>query len=209
MIINSQSRSFLLHYPYQLVFGTDCSPRLLPHTLLNDLVSIPQEPDIPEYIGHASLNTKRLAQSLKSVSAAPKKYPTPETPKYSPQKPGKLHGNFVGPYSVQKILSASSVLILNLVSHSSLKTSVHLIKPCHSHLPPAILDAYVAADSSETFLDAILKISNNTATILWSDGTTTKQTVSSVKNTSAYSRCLKLSDPPASKKRGRKKKRQC
>ncbi|KAL0226588.1 hypothetical protein P9112_013912 [Eukaryota sp. TZLM1-RC] len=191
-------RSSLHHSTYQLIFGTDCSPGLLPHTLLNDLGSVPQEPDVPDYLRH--------------------KDPAPDTRKYSPQvngrvfvlreKPDNLHGHYVGPYPVQKILSPSSVLVLNPVTRSSLKTSVHLVKPCYSSLLPAMLDAYVAADSGETFLVAILDISSNTATILSSDGTTTKQPVFSIKNTSAYSRYLKLSDPPAPKKRGRKKKRQ-
>ncbi|KAL0214719.1 hypothetical protein P9112_006903 [Eukaryota sp. TZLM1-RC] len=190
MIINSQPRSSLRHSPYQLIFGTDCSPLI-----------------------------ERLTQSWKSISAAPKNDPVPNTLKYSPQvndrvfvlreKPDKLHGHYVGPYTVQKILSPSSILVLNPVTRSSLKTSLHLIKPCYSSLPPAVLNAYAAADSGEPFLDAILDISSNLATVLWSDGTTTKQPVSSIKNTSTYSHYVKLSDPPAPKQRKRKKKRQC
>ncbi|KAL0218767.1 hypothetical protein P9112_004420 [Eukaryota sp. TZLM1-RC] len=113
------------------------------------------------------------------------------------------------PYIIEEILSSSSVLVFNPVTRSKLKTSTHLIKPCYSSLPQSVLDAYAAADSGETFLDAILDISQEIATILWSDGTTTKQPVSSVTNTSAYSRYVKLLDPPAPKKRGRRKKRQC
>ncbi|KAL0226215.1 hypothetical protein P9112_013539 [Eukaryota sp. TZLM1-RC] len=124
------------------------------------------------------------------------------------EKPDKLHGHFVGPYVVLKVLSSSSLLVQNPVSGSSLKTATHLVKPCLSSLPPEILDAYVAADSGELILDAIMDITDESATVLWSDGTTTVQPVSSIRNTAAYSSYIKLAaDPP--KSRRKRKRKQC
>ncbi|KAL0208768.1 hypothetical protein P9112_011355 [Eukaryota sp. TZLM1-RC] len=140
------------------------------------------------FIEHLHKLTEKLISSWEAVgqSLDQSTIDMPE-PSYRPQwndrvfvlrqNPDKLHGHYVGPYTVQKILSSSSILVLNPVTRSSLKTSVHLIKPCYSSLPPAVLDAYAAADSGEAFLDAILDISSNLATVLWSDGTTTKQPV--------------------------------
>ncbi|KAL0206885.1 hypothetical protein P9112_012596 [Eukaryota sp. TZLM1-RC] len=115
------------------------------------------------------------------------------------EKPDKLHGHFVGPYVVLKVLLPSSLLVQNPVSGSSFKTASHLVKPCLSSLPPEILDAYAAADSGELMLDAIIDITDESATVLWSDGTTTVQPVSSIQNTAAYFRYIKLAaDPPKS-----------
>ncbi|KAL0213676.1 hypothetical protein P9112_005860 [Eukaryota sp. TZLM1-RC] len=220
MVLNSEERKALNASPYSLIFGSDTSPRLLPNQLLTSFASHSLPADKPEFIEHLHKLTEKLVSSWEAVgqSLDQSTVDMPE-PSYRPQvndrvfvlreKPDKLHGHYVGPYTVQKILSPSSILVLNPVTRSSLKTSVHLIKPCYSSLPPAVLDAYAAADSGEAFLDAILDISSNLATVLWSDGTTTKQPVSSVKNTSAYSRYVKLSDPPAKKQRKRRKKRQC
>ncbi|KAL0215521.1 hypothetical protein P9112_007705 [Eukaryota sp. TZLM1-RC] len=220
MVLNSQERKALNASPYSLIFGSDTSPHLLPNQLLTSFASYSLPADKPEFIEHLHKLSEKLISSWEAVgqSLDQSTVDMPE-PSYRPQvddrvfvlceKPDKLHGHYVGPYTVQKILSSSSILVLNPVTRSSLKTSVHLIKPCYSSLSPAVLDAYAAADSGEAFLDAILDISSDLATVLWSDGTTTKQPVSSIKNTSAYSRYVKLSDPPAKKQRKRKKKRQC
>ncbi|KAL0210011.1 hypothetical protein P9112_010095 [Eukaryota sp. TZLM1-RC] len=119
--------------------------------------------------------------------------------------PYKLHGHFVGPYVVLRILSSSSLLVRNPVSGSTLKTAIHLVKPCLSSLPPEILNTCVAADPGELILDAIVDISADSATVLWSDGTTTAQPVDSIRNTAAYSRYIKLSP----KTHRRRKTRQC
>ncbi|KAL0208766.1 hypothetical protein P9112_011353 [Eukaryota sp. TZLM1-RC] len=188
MVLNSQERKALNASPYSLIFGSDTSPRLLPNQLLTSFASHSLPADKPEFIEHLHKLTEKLISSWEAVgqSLDQSTIDMPE-PSYRPQvndrvfvlrqKPDKLHGHYVGPYTVQKILSSSSILVLNPVTRSSLKTSVHFIKPCYSSLPPAVLDAYAAADSGEAFLDAILDISSNLATVLWSDGTTTKQPV--------------------------------
>ncbi|KAL0220028.1 hypothetical protein P9112_005681 [Eukaryota sp. TZLM1-RC] len=219
MGLNSQERKALNSSPYPLIFGSDTSPRLLPNQLLNSLSSHPLPADKPEFIEHLVTLTKKLSVSWDAViqSSAPPPVDLPEPP-YIPQvndrvfvlreKPDKLHGHFVGPYTVLKVLSSSSLLVQNPVSGSPLKTAIHLVKPCLSSLPPEILNAYVAADSGELILDAIIDISDDSATVLWSDGTTTVQPVSSIRNTAAYSRYTKLAaDPP--KPRRRRKRRQC
>ncbi|KAL0227890.1 hypothetical protein RCL1_004033 [Eukaryota sp. TZLM3-RCL] len=137
-------------------------------------------------------------------------------PKYDPkpndrifvlrEKPSKLHGHYVGPYIVQRKLTDSSLLVLNPDTRSTIKTSIQLIKPCHSTLPDPILNQYAAADAGELFIDALLDIAEDIATVLWSDGTTTQQPVDTVKNTNAYQRYIKLNEETPLKKRGRKKK---
>ncbi|KAL0214288.1 hypothetical protein P9112_006472 [Eukaryota sp. TZLM1-RC] len=219
MVLNSQERKALNASPYSLIFGSDTSPRLLPNQLLTSFASHPLPADKPEFIEHLVTLTKKLLASWDAVtqSSAPPPADIPEPP-YIPQvndrvfvlreKPDKLHGHFVGPYIVLKVLSSSSLLVQNPVSGSSLKTATHLVKPCLSSLPPEILNAYVAADSGELILDAIIDISDDSATVLWSDGTTTVQPVSSIRNTAAYSRYSKLAaDPP--KSRRKRKRRQC
>ncbi|KAL0210000.1 hypothetical protein P9112_010084 [Eukaryota sp. TZLM1-RC] len=89
------------------------------------------------------------------------------------------------PYAVLRILSSSSLLVRNPVSGSTFKTAIHLVKPCLSSLPPEILNAYVAADPGELILDVNVDISADSATVLWSDGTTTVQPVDSTRNTAA------------------------
>ncbi|KAL0226871.1 hypothetical protein P9112_014195 [Eukaryota sp. TZLM1-RC] len=135
----------------------------------------PRSP-ILQYILHTASLTDQLTRSWASVISASKNTSTATPLRYSPQvndrvvvlreKPDKLHGRYVGPYIIQKILSSSSVLVLNPVTRSKLKTSTHLIKPCYSSLPQSVLDAYVAADSGKIFLDAILDIFQEIATIL-------------------------------------------
>ncbi|KAL0210099.1 hypothetical protein P9112_010183 [Eukaryota sp. TZLM1-RC] len=216
MVLNSQARKALNSSPYRLVFGSDTSPRLLPNQLLNALFTHFLPPDKPEFIEHLATPTKKLLVSWEAVaqSSVPLPFDVPE-PSYNPQvndrvfvlceKPDKLHGYFVGPYIVLKVLSPSSLLVQNPVSGSSLKTATHLVKPCLSSLPPELLNAYVAADSGELILHAIIDITDESATVLWSDGTTTVQPASSIRNTAAYSRYTKLAaDPPKSR---RKRKR--
>ncbi|KAL0207837.1 hypothetical protein P9112_010424 [Eukaryota sp. TZLM1-RC] len=180
MVLNFQKKKSLNTSPYCLIFGSDTSPRLLPNQLLNSLSAHPLPPDKPVYIDHLLTLTKKLLASWEAVPQSPVPLPTdvPE-PAYCPQvngrvfvlreKPDKLHGHFVGPYVVLEILSPSSLLVQNPVSGSSLKTDTHLVKPCLSSLPPEILNAYVAADSGELILDAIIDITDDSATVLWSD----------------------------------------
>ncbi|KAL0219923.1 hypothetical protein P9112_005576 [Eukaryota sp. TZLM1-RC] len=169
MVLNSQERKALNASPYSLIFGSDTSPRLLPNQLLTSFASYSLPADKPEFIEHLH----KLSEARQSLDQSTVDMPEPS---YRPQvddrvfvlreKPDKLHGHYVGPYTVQKILSPSSLLVLNPVTRSSLKTSVHHIKSCYSSLPPAVLDAYAAADSGEAFLDAILDISSDLATVL-------------------------------------------
>ncbi|KAL0206228.1 hypothetical protein P9112_001535 [Eukaryota sp. TZLM1-RC] len=121
------------------------------------------------------------------------------------EKPDKLHGHYEGPYLVLEVLSPSSLLVINPVSGSFLRSALQLVKPCLFSLPSEILDAYVAADFDELISDAIVDVSDDTATVVWSDGTTTAQPVSSIRNTAAYSRYIKLcADSPKTR---RKRKR--
>ncbi|KAL0218956.1 hypothetical protein P9112_004609 [Eukaryota sp. TZLM1-RC] len=219
MVLNSQERKALNSSPYRLIFGSDTSPRLLPNQLLNCLSTHPLPPDKPEFIEHLVTLTKKLLVSWEAVapSSVPLPVNVPEPPYHFQvndrlfvlrEKPDKLHGHFVGPYIVLKVLSSGSLLVQNPVSGSSLKTATHLVKPCLSSLPPEILNAYVAADSGELILDAIIDISDESATVFWSDGTTTVQPVSSIRNTAAYSRYNKLADDTP-KSRRKRKRRQC
>ncbi|KAL0214020.1 hypothetical protein P9112_006204 [Eukaryota sp. TZLM1-RC] len=104
--------------------------------------------------------------------------------------------------------NTKTLVVLEAKFPKSKQTATHLVKPCLSSLPPEILNSYVAADSGELIHGAIIDVSENSATVLWSDGTTTGQPVDSIHNTTAYSRFMKLSiDPP--KTRRKRKKRQC
>ncbi|KAL0215816.1 hypothetical protein P9112_008000 [Eukaryota sp. TZLM1-RC] len=143
MVLNSQERKALNASPYSLIFGSDTSPRLLPNQLLTSFASHSLPADKPEFIEHLHKLTEKLVSSWEAVgqSLDQSTVDMPE-PSYRPQvddrvfvlreKPDKLHGHYVGPYTVQRILSPSSLLVLNPVTRSSLKTSVHLIKPCYS-----------------------------------------------------------------------------
>ncbi|KAL0210764.1 hypothetical protein P9112_009062 [Eukaryota sp. TZLM1-RC] len=168
MVLNSQERKALNTYPYCLIFGSDTSPRLLPNQLLNSLSTHPLPPDKPEFIDHLLTITKKLLASWEAVTLSPVPLPSDTNDRVFVlrEKPDKLHGHFVGPYVVLKVLSPSSLLVQNPVSGSSLKTATHLVKPCLSSLPPEILDAYVAADSGELILDAIIDITDESATVL-------------------------------------------
>ncbi|KAL0225777.1 hypothetical protein P9112_013101 [Eukaryota sp. TZLM1-RC] len=95
-------------------------------------------------------------------------------------------------YLFQKILTDSSFFLLNPLIRLTFKTSVHTVKPCHSSLLQAVIDAYATADVGETFLDAILGTESDLATVLWSDKTTTEHRIAFIKNTAAYQRILKL-----------------
>ncbi|KAL0213979.1 hypothetical protein P9112_006163 [Eukaryota sp. TZLM1-RC] len=113
-----------------------------------------------------------------------------------------------GPYIVLRALTPSSLLEQNHVSGSSLKTSIHLIKPCLPSLPPEILNAYVAADCRKLILDAIIDISEDSNMVFWCEGNTTIQPIDYIHHTAAYSRFIELS-ADAPKTRRRRKRRQC
>ncbi|KAL0223651.1 hypothetical protein P9112_003041 [Eukaryota sp. TZLM1-RC] len=65
-----------------------------------------------------------------------------------------------------------------------------VVKPCLSSLLPEILNTKVAAD--DLIVDATVDISDDSATVVWSDAITTIQPVDSVRTTTAYSRFMKL-----------------
>ncbi|KAL0208073.1 hypothetical protein P9112_010660 [Eukaryota sp. TZLM1-RC] len=170
----SHHRPSLNPSPYHLIFGTETPPRLLPHSILDRFCSIHLDPDTADsFLGLCDL----CFQENAAVYSPKIRLQVNDRVFVLWEKPDKLHGHYVGPYTVQAVLSSSSVLLLNPVTRSKLKTSIHLIISCHSSLPQSVLDAYAAADSGETFLDAILGIESDIATVLWSDDTTTKQPV--------------------------------
>ncbi|KAL0218925.1 hypothetical protein P9112_004578 [Eukaryota sp. TZLM1-RC] len=218
LIVNSHPRKSLGTSPYFLFFGTNSSPRLLPHEILESLKPPANQPDLPDYLAHLTSLTQTLTDSwnkidLDSIAIEPN---APLTCKLQPgdcvfvlrDKPAKLHGHFVGTYVVEKQLTNSSILVKNPITKNLLKTSIHLVTPCTSSLPKEILDSYVAADKGEHVIDAIDSIENNDATIIWSDGTSTVQPVDSIKNTAAYKRFMLLhEDVPKKKTRGKRKKR--
>ncbi|KAL0213953.1 hypothetical protein P9112_006137 [Eukaryota sp. TZLM1-RC] len=177
MIANSNHRKSLNASPYELMFGSDVSPRLLPVDILKALEPRPDQPDVPDYLTYLSNLSSEIINKWKSVPVnSPSESEFPE-PKFVPQpgsrvfvlreSPNKLHGQFVGPYIVKQNLTRSSLLVENLITTYQIKTSIHLIKPCLSSLPDHILNAYLAADAGELLIDAILDVTDGEALILY------------------------------------------
>ncbi|KAL0213801.1 hypothetical protein P9112_005985 [Eukaryota sp. TZLM1-RC] len=217
IIANSTFRKSLNASPYELIFGSDTSPRLLPVEVTKSLELRPDQPDVPNYMSSLSKLSLTIKEKWNSVANnTPPSDILPE-PKFKPQPgsrvfvlrehPNKLHGHFAGPYIVKKIISRSSLMVENPITHSQLKTSIRLVKPCLSSLPEEILNAYVAADAGELLIDAILDISDDQATILWSDGTQSSQPVDTVKNTVAFQRYSKMMNLDKPRRRRKRKKR--
>ncbi|KAL0223830.1 hypothetical protein P9112_003220 [Eukaryota sp. TZLM1-RC] len=134
----------------ELVYGHQIDPsdrQLLYNLEPLEYPSIAEQPSFcpdPEFLHDDSSVTDQLTRSWASVISAFKNTTTPTPPKYSPQvndrvfvlyeKPDKVHGHYVGPYTIQEVLSSNSVLLFNPVTRSKLKTSTHLIKPSYSSL---------------------------------------------------------------------------
>ncbi|KAL0223916.1 hypothetical protein P9112_003306 [Eukaryota sp. TZLM1-RC] len=217
MIANSFRKS-LNASPYELIFGSDTSPRLLPVEVMKSLELSPDQPDVPDYMSSLSKLSLTIKEKWNSVANnTPSSDVLPE-PKFKPQPgsrvfvlrehPDKLHGHFAGPYIVKKIISRSSLMVENPITRSQLKTSIHLVKFFLSSLPEEILNAYVAADAGELLIDAILDISDDQATILWFDGTQSSQPVDTVKNTVAFQRYSKMLNLDKPRRRGKRRRRE-
>ncbi|KAL0226578.1 hypothetical protein P9112_013902 [Eukaryota sp. TZLM1-RC] len=197
MVLNSQERKALTASPYSLIFGSDTSPRLLPNQLLTSLTSHPLPADKPEFIEHLQNLTEKLISSWEAVSQPPINLLL-----ICPSSLIVLKSTIVFLFCARSQTNSTatfSPLVLNPVTGFSPKTAIYLVKPYPSFLPLEILNAYVAADSGELILDAIIDVSGDSVTVLWSDGTTTIQSTDSIRNTAAYSKYIKLSaDPPKS-----------
>ncbi|KAL0216651.1 hypothetical protein P9112_008840 [Eukaryota sp. TZLM1-RC] len=217
MIAISNHRKSLNASPYELMSGSDVSPRLLPVDILKALEPRPDQPDVPDYLTYLSNLSSEIKNKWKSVPVnSPSESEFPE-PKFVPQpgsrvfvlreSPNKLHGHFVGPYIVKQNLTRSSLLVENPITSYQIKTSIHLIKPCLSSLPDHILNAYVAADAGELLIDAILDVTDGKALIFWSDGTQTTQPEHTVKNTVAYQRFKKMMILDKPRRRGKRREK--
>ncbi|KAL0219603.1 hypothetical protein P9112_005256 [Eukaryota sp. TZLM1-RC] len=215
MIANSNHRNSLNASPYELMFGSDVSPRLLPVDILKTLELRPDQTDVLDYLTYLSNLSFEIINKWKSVPVNSESK-SPE-PKFVPQpgsrvfvlreSPNILHGHFFGPYIVKQNLTRSSLLVENPNTSYQIKTSIHLIKPCLSSLPDHIPNAYVAADAGELLIDAILDVTDGEALILWSDGTQTTQPEHTVKNTVAYQRFKKMMILDKHRRRGKRRKK--
>ncbi|KAL0214173.1 hypothetical protein P9112_006357 [Eukaryota sp. TZLM1-RC] len=217
LVANSTYRKSLNATPYKLIFGSDVSPRLLPFEILQALSPKSDNLDVPEYMTYLANMSTQLLDKWNAELEPELTHIAPPELKFKPEvgsrvfvlreTPNKLHGHYVGPYVVKEVTTRSSLLVENPITRTCLKTSIHLIKFCLSSLPDNILNAYVAADAEELLVDAILDVSDGQATILWSDGTQTTQPETTVKNTTAYHRYIKMMNLDKPRRRGRRKKR--
>ncbi|KAL0215489.1 hypothetical protein P9112_007673 [Eukaryota sp. TZLM1-RC] len=198
LLINSSKSSITGYSPYELMFGSDFSPRADPGKIIETLESSTSE---STYINNiqskfARLKKKQEEAELRQASKAPPRDSQIEANPFSPgqlvkrasSSTAKLHGNYKGPFLVIDTPSTSTADIKNLCTGMVVKASVKHLQPWHSSLPvDDEFHSWVAAgDAEEHVIQKVLSQDGDYCQVQWPGNHITTELVSTVQNTSAY-----------------------
>ncbi|KAL0220011.1 hypothetical protein P9112_005664 [Eukaryota sp. TZLM1-RC] len=198
LLINSSKSSITDYSPYELMFGSNFSPRADPGKIIKTLESSKSESTYINDIQSkfARLKKKQEEAELCQASKAPPRDSQIEANPFSPgqlvkratSSTAKLHGNYKGPFLVIDTPSTSTVDKKKLCTGIVVKASVKHLQPWHSSLPADDeFHSWVAAgDAEEHVIQKVLSQDGDYWQVQWPGNHITTELVSTVQNTSAY-----------------------
>ncbi|KAL0219751.1 hypothetical protein P9112_005404 [Eukaryota sp. TZLM1-RC] len=218
LLINSSKSSITNHTPYQVIFGSDVSPRSDPGKILEIIESSTSE---SSFIQEIQSKFRRLKEKQEKVahhqaskaskltrSSTPNPFEVGQLVLRASGSSAKLHGDYLGPFLITEIVS------------NSLPTNDEF----HSWV--------AAGDVEEHIIEKVLSQEGDFCQVQWPGKEITTERVSTVQNTAAYKDFIKtlkarrrtksappkkrnnsISSPPVTRasraRRSKERKRQC
>ncbi|KAL0204907.1 hypothetical protein P9112_000214 [Eukaryota sp. TZLM1-RC] len=205
LLINSSKSSITNHTPYQVIFGSDVSPRSDPGKILEIIESSTSE---SSFIQEIQSKFRRLKEKQEKAahhqaskasklarSSTPNPFEVGQLVLRASGSSAKLHGDYLGPFLITEIVSNSSVNIKNLCTGTIVQASVKHLAPWHSSLPTNDeFHSWVAAgDVEEHIIEKVLSQEGDFCQVQWPGKEITTEHVSTVQNTAAYKDFIKTS----------------
>ncbi|KAL0209945.1 hypothetical protein P9112_010029 [Eukaryota sp. TZLM1-RC] len=193
------------HTPYQVIFGSDVSPRSDPGKILEIIESSTSE---SSFIQEIQSKFRRLKEKQEKAahhqaskaskltrSATPNPFEVGQLVLRASSSSAKLHGDYLGPFLITEIVSNSSANIKNLCTGTIVQASVKHLAPWHSSLPTNDeFHSWVAAgDVEEHIIERVLSQEGDFCQVQWPGKEITTEHVSTVQNTAAYKDFIKTS----------------
>ncbi|KAL0226168.1 hypothetical protein P9112_013492 [Eukaryota sp. TZLM1-RC] len=205
LLINSSKSSITNHTPYQVIFGSDVSPRSDPGKILEIIESSTSE---SSFIQEIQSKFRRLKEKQEKAahhqaskasklarSSTPNPFEVGQLVLRASGSSAKLHGDYLGLFLITEIVSNSSVNIKNLCTGTIVQASVKHLAPWHSSLPTNDeFHSWVAAgDVEEHIIEKVLSQNGDFCQVQWPGKEITTEHVSTVQNTAAYKDFIKTS----------------
>ncbi|KAL0227234.1 hypothetical protein P9112_014558 [Eukaryota sp. TZLM1-RC] len=219
LLINSSKSSITNHTPYQVIFGSDVSPRSDPGKILEIIESSTSE---SSFIQEIQSKFRRLKEKQEKAahhqaskaskltgSTTPNPFEVGQLVLRASGSSAKLHGDYLGPFLITEIVSNSSVNIKNLCTGTIVQASVKHLAPWHSSLPTNDeFDSWVTAgDVEEHIIEKVLSQDGDFCQVQWPGKEITTEHMSTVQNTAAYKDFIKTSNARRRTKSAPPKKR--
>ncbi|KAL0206827.1 hypothetical protein P9112_012538 [Eukaryota sp. TZLM1-RC] len=197
LLINSSKSSITNHTPYQVIFGSDVSPRSDPGKILEIIESSTSE---SSFIHEIQFKFRRLKEKQEKAahhqaskaskltrSTTPNPFEVGQLVLRASSSSAKLHGDYLGPFLITEIVSNSSVNIKNLCTGAIVQASVKHLAPWHSSLPTNDeFHSWVAAgDVEEHIIEKVLSQDGDFCQVQWPEKEITTEHVSTIQNTAA------------------------
>ncbi|KAL0219416.1 hypothetical protein P9112_005069 [Eukaryota sp. TZLM1-RC] len=190
LLINSSKSSITGYSPYELMFGSDFSPRADPGKIIETLESSTSESTYINDIQSkfARLKKKQEEAEFRQASKAPPRDPQIEANPFSPGQLVKRASSSTTKLHVIDTPSTSTADIKNLCTGMVVKASVKHLQPWLSSLPAHDeFHSWVAAgDAEEHVIQKVLSQDGDYCQVQWPGNHITTELVSTVQNTSAY-----------------------
>ncbi|KAL0208260.1 hypothetical protein P9112_010847 [Eukaryota sp. TZLM1-RC] len=173
LLINSSKSSITNHAPYQVIFGSDVSPRS----------------DPAEYL--------KLSKASKlNRSRTPNPFEVGQLVSRASSSSAKLDGAYLGPFLITEIVSNSSMNIKNLYTSTIVQASVKHLAPWHSSLSANDeFHSWVAAgDVEEHIKEKVFSQDGDFCQVQWPGKEITTGHISTVQNIAAYKDFIKTSN---------------
>ncbi|KAL0207236.1 hypothetical protein P9112_011864 [Eukaryota sp. TZLM1-RC] len=209
LLTNSSKSSVTGFSPFELMFGSDVSPRADPLSIFSTIEKATTEVtfilDIQS--NYNRLKEKREKAEITQISKSPEEKPSMSNLLFEVGclilksfSNSKLHGNYLGPYLVIDKPSKSTLLIKNLITGVESKASISQCKLYHFDKPTddEFYCIVASGDTEEHLLLEVLSQDGNECQVVYAGDVRGTEPVDRIKNTKAYRAFLQTnkSRPP-------------